>query len=101
VQITAVLSDVQVYIPGDYCDPLYWDGCWGWSWGGMVSYQAGTLAIELLDLKDGATGGAYQAIWAALDHGILVAYPSFDLQRLLEGIDRAFAQSPYLSAGPG
>jgi hypothetical protein len=96
VQITFVLGEVDTYVPSDWCDP-YWGDCWYWPWGYTVSYKTGTLVIDLLDVSAGPSpGGAYQTRWAALAHGVAADFPSYDVARFLEAIDRAFAQSPYL-----
>lgn len=101
VQLTAVNTDVFVYYPIWWCDP-YWGyyGCWYWGWGVVDSYQAGTLITELLDVSSASPGQDLNTLWAALDYGVLYQYPSIDLPRALESIDRAFAQSAYIQTGP-
>lgn len=90
-----------------------WFGGWGflpywnagvnssWGWGvpaGAIpyAYQAGTLLITMLDLRtqDGSTR-TIPLLWAAALDGI-VTTTSNTVDRILTGVDQAFAQSPYL-----
>lgn len=99
VQVTAVLGNITVYYPGYWCDPYYYYSCWYWGWGAVDSYQVGTLIVELIDLYGTPVDGNLPVAWAALDYGVLGGYASYDLPRLVSGIDRAFAQSPYIQSG--
>lgn len=90
VQVTAIIGQVDVWYPGYWCDP-YWGYCYGW--GSSYSYQVGTMVIDL---------NAQTAIlWTATSYGVLFGPPiQYDLPYLLESVDRAFAQSPYIQAAP-
>lgn len=93
-----------------------WFGAWGslpywgpavgpgWSWGmpfGTIPYvyQAGTLLITMLDLRaQDANTRKIPLLWAGVLDGILPAGANAANQtpRIIEGINQAFAQSPYL-----
>jgi len=99
VQVTGVIGQVTVYYPDYWCDPYYYYSCWYWGWGSVDSYEVGTLIIDLIDLYGAPVSGNLPTAWTALAYGVLGGYPTYDLPRAIEGIDRAFAQSPYLQAG--
>ena len=81
----------------------YWPGWPGygpdWTWGAPVgavefSFESGTLAMVMLDLRNGNTTlKEVPILWAGAIQGVLA---SSNLDRALTGIDQAFAQSPYL-----
>jgi hypothetical protein len=100
VQVTGVIGQITVYYPGYWCDPYYYYSCWYWGWGAVDSYEVGTLIIELIDLNGTPVNGYLPVAWAGLEYGVLFGYGSYDIPRAVEGIDRAFAQSPYIQAAP-
>ncbi|MFM7329287.1 MAG: DUF4136 domain-containing protein [Bacteroidota bacterium] len=58
------------------------------------SYQSGILAIELIDLKNRTPDNKLQVVWVA---NIGDVYTSTDpFVKVLDAIDQAFRQSPYL-----
>lgn len=58
------------------------------------SYQSGLLAIELIDLKNPTPDNKLQVVWVA---NIGDVYTSTDpFAKVLDAIDQAFRQSPYL-----
>ena len=80
----------------------YWPGWPGygpdWAWGvpsGVeFNFESGTLAIVMLDLRGGEPNfKRVPVLWAAGIEGAVVTTSVGDL---LNGIDQAFAQSPYL-----
>jgi hypothetical protein len=81
----------------------YWGAGVGPSWGWGVpagaipyAYQAGTLLITMLDPRDKDPSiRQIPLLWAAALDGI-VTTTSNTVDRILIGIDQAFAQSPYL-----
>jgi hypothetical protein len=98
VQVTAIIGQIDVWYPGYWCDP-YWGYCYGW--GTSYSYQVGTMVMELIDLADATPGGDAAILWDATSYGVLFGPPiEYDLPNLLESVDRAFAQSPYIQAAP-
>ena len=90
-----------------------WYGAWGylpywsvgvssaWTWGvpaGGIpyAYQAGTVLITMLDVRaQHAETQQIPLLWAAALDGI-VSTPQDTAVRVGEGVDQAFAQSPYL-----
>jgi len=82
----------------------YWGG-WpagygaGWDWGVpgaevTFTYASGTLAITMLDLRNGdASTQRVPVLWAALINGVITSVAP---DNALAGISQAFLQSPYL-----
>ena len=76
----------------------------GWTWGipgGAIPYvyQVGTVLITMLDLRaQSADTRTIPLLWAGVLDGILPAGANAANQtpRIIDGIDQAFAQSPYL-----
>lgn len=58
------------------------------------SYQTGTLVIEIIDLKNLTPDKKYQVVWVA-KIGDLYNSPD-PSSKVLEAVDQAFDQSPYL-----
>jgi hypothetical protein len=82
-----------------YWDPLYSAGYgWGYPAGTVAySYQTGTVLVTLVrDHPTDVQSQKVPVLWAAAINGVLEG--SSDVQRALDGIDKAFAQSPYLRA---
>ncbi len=96
-----------------YCD--YYPG-WGW-WGGWgywypgypgygygypycfsgYQYDIGTLAIDVVDLTDpNDQDSTLSVVWTGIMNGLASGRSSVDQQRVVEAIDQAFDQSPYL-----
>jgi len=82
----------------------YWPGWpvgygpeWAWGYPGNVTtftYESGTLAMVMLDLRNGdQSAKRVPILWAGAVNGVL-AIASVD--DALAGIDQAFTQSPYL-----
>ncbi|UCF20639.1 MAG: DUF4136 domain-containing protein [Gemmatimonadota bacterium] len=86
--------------PG-YCWDPYW--CWGWYWPPVVgssTYRAGTYFVVMARVEGiGAPGqdDEFEAQWGGLADGVLSSSSSSNLNRLLDGIDQMFKQSPYLA----
>jgi hypothetical protein len=94
-------------------DPAFWLGnpghpgpaSWGhpgsgwsypWSWV-PISFQPGTLLIEVFDLKSAPSSpGSIAALWASVAYGVSAGGGAYDTALVLDSIDRAFDQSPYL-----
>ena len=76
----------------------------GWAWGmpfGAIPYvyQVGTILITMLDLRaQDENTERIPLLWAGVLDGILPsgANAKNTLPRIIDGIDQAFAQSPYL-----
>jgi hypothetical protein len=79
-----------------------YDGSWGvyYPWAGAVDvvvFDAGSLLIDMLDARNpDPAGKQLRAIWSAAFQGLLADSTDGLLQRIDQGIDQAFAQSPYL-----
>ncbi|MEW5739008.1 MAG: DUF4136 domain-containing protein [Myxococcota bacterium] len=108
VGLTAVSSTIEIY-GGGYC--YYWS-YWYWyypcypSYTYVSSYKARTFVMDLVDTKSAAAnprpdGGAGPAgiIWSNWLYGVISTSYQFEAAAILQGIDEAFAQSPYVKAG--
>lgn len=79
----------------------YWGGYpgYGWYyppyWGGSVTYEVGTLMLFLVD-PDAYDPelDAIGVVWAGAMRGLLASNPTS--ARVIDGVDQAFTQSPYL-----
>jgi hypothetical protein len=75
--------------------------CWGWGWYwppyvGTTSYDAGTYFMVMADANQITPSDSTQGVWGGVVNGVLTSSAGSDYQRLLNGIDQAFSQSPYL-----
>lgn len=108
VGLTAVSSNIEIY-GGGYC--YYWS-YWYWyypcypSYTYVSSYKARTFVMDLVDTKSAAAnprpdGGASPAgiIWSNWLYGVVSSSYQLEGAAILQGIDEAFAQSPYVKAG--
>ena len=98
-QVTSVGSPAWWWGYPGYWDIAYW-GNWGyWYYPYTISYgfSTGSFITELLDLK-APQGDEKQLpiIWSNYLTGILSVSQTYDNQRAIEGVNQAFAQSPYL-----
>ena len=90
----------------------YWwgyPGYWGWPGYGyyypwatyLGSYEEGALIIDISDLKNiDHTNKTINALWASMIGGVLTDNNGLIDQRLIDQIDQAFEQSPYLYTNP-
>ncbi len=86
-----------VYYPGYWCDYWYYYSCYyGWSYAG--SYSFGAAILEMSDLANFSTtpDQPLQIVWSAMVYGV-ASTSAYNTQRAVEGINRAFGQSPYLA----
>jgi hypothetical protein len=74
-----------------------------WSYSSQA-YKAGTLVIELVDLRDAgsnassdASGERLEVAWSAYAHAVTTSLLSSQTEQALAAIDQAFLQSPYLT----
>ena len=81
--------------PGYYYSGYYgYGGYYNYPVVQSYSYQSGILVIELIDLKNRTPDNKLQVVWVA---NIGDVYTSTDpYVKVLEAIDQAFRQSPYL-----
>jgi hypothetical protein len=108
VLVSAVADEytAYTYYPG------YWWGYWGWyypcyycypgypSYITVTTYEAGTLFIDMLDPESApADSTEVPFVWTGAANGLIVGTAGTNLTRILDGVDRLFAQSPYLGDG--
>jgi hypothetical protein len=95
-----------------YSYPIYpgwgWWGGWGYwgypgyGWGypggvAVTNYQTGSLFIDMVDpVNPNAATGEIPVLWDAALNGLLSGSSSGKTQRITNGINQAFKQSPYL-----
>jgi len=109
VYVRGVQSDFYCTYWGDWA---YW-GYPGWSYYfpypcGTNSWHSGMLTIHIVDLaaakaeREAAPGstGIIRGVWFSGVYGAEVESVSFVTARAIDGIDEAFAQSPYLVRAP-
>lgn len=108
VLVSAVADEYTsyTYYPG------YWWGYWGWYYPcyycypgypgyiDVTNYKAGTLFIDMLD-PDLAFADSTEVplVWTGAANGLITGAAGANLNRLLDGVDRLFVQSPYLGDG--
>lgn len=82
-----------------YWDPGYWGDWFDWYSPYVVTgyYTAGTLLVELLDLRPAKATDDLPVVWDALMGGNLSGSPDHDTERMLRALDQAMTQSPYLN----
>ena len=84
------------YYPG-YPGGCYW--CYGGGYYGTVTYEVGTVLVDMVDLRqilfDGLAPEDVEHSWVAVMRGLL-GYSTSSEERVVSGIQQAFKQSPYL-----
>lgn len=86
-------------ISGGPCYPGYYPPWWGWGWcypPVVYQFAVGTLVFGLIDGSDLENQEDVTFKWTAGINGALSSSTSTNTRRLVDGIDQAFAQSPYL-----
>lgn len=77
-------------------------GTWSYPWDWLpLRLQSGTLLVEIADLRGSSVPGQVGVLWASLAYGVSAQVGVYDTPAVRDAIDRAFAQSPYLSTGQG
>ena len=85
-----------------YWTPGYWGDWLGWHYPYQVQYgyTAGSMLMEMLDLKaDQQSGKKLPVVWDAFIGGLLTSSAEVNLERTLAAVEQAFDQSPYLKKG--
>jgi hypothetical protein len=85
------------YWGGYYCwwYPYYCGGGgWYYPYYPVSSYSTGTMVISMIDAKHEGTDGGLPLVWTAAMNGLLSG--TYETNRVNQGIDQAFKQSPYL-----
>jgi hypothetical protein len=94
----AAMSSTTYFYDYWYC---WWYGGYypGWGWYyppyyTVSSYTTGSLIMTLVDPNNDSPIGRAQSAWIGAANGLLSN--STDINRALDAVDQAFAQSPYL-----
>jgi len=84
---------------GGYWEPAAWgypSDAWSYPWTWVpLAYKAGTLLVEMGDLRN-ASNGQIDVVWAALGYAVSADGQIYDTPLVHQAVDQAFAQSPYL-----
>jgi hypothetical protein len=102
LSLTYITNSVDYYYSGGYCD--IWYGYYGCYYPPVYagSYRYGTAILNMVDKRSPANPGApFPGRWVNFMYGVVTEYAgsaSYNTSRLVEAIDRGFAQSPYLNA---
>jgi Domain of unknown function (DUF4136) len=95
-----VAITTQQWVVIDWIGGCYypWYGCWGWyypTFPYVYTYETGTVLAIILDrLRADDAQRRMPVAWVGAVNGVIDVGGEVD--RALEGIDQAFAQSPYL-----
>ncbi len=80
-----------------YCYPCYY--C-GYPTVGYTTYEVGSVIIELINIREIEAGPIdpedSPLSWIGISRGLIGSDKKFNAQRTVDGIDKAFKQSPYL-----
>jgi Domain of unknown function (DUF4136) len=85
------------YYGGYYCwyYPYYCGGGWYYPYyPSYSSYTTGSLLITMVDASKESADGSLGVVWTTVMNGLLSG--TYDIDRLQNGIDQSFRQSPYL-----
>ncbi len=74
--------------------PYYCGGGWYYPYVPVTSYSTGTLVMTLVDPKAESTDDSRRVVWTGAINGLLSG--AYDAARVSNGINKVFAQSPYL-----
>jgi hypothetical protein len=85
-----------VYYPGYWCDYWVYYGCY-YDWYYAGSYKFGTVIMDMGDLTQ-PVAEPLKSLWVGAVYGVATG-AAYDTQRILDGVNRAFNQSPYLETG--
>jgi hypothetical protein len=97
-----ITNSVDYYYSGGYCD--IWYGYYGCYYPPVYagSYRYGTAILTMVDLANPPSGSTpFPGLWSSFMYGVVTEYTgstAYNTSRLVEGINRAFEQSPYLNA---
>ncbi len=82
----------------------YWDD-WYYPFPALFGFSSGTLFIEMVDLRPTSTvlegrANKLPVVWRAFMSGLLTGSQRINIDRTVEAVEQAFAQSPYLDKNP-
>ena len=85
--------------PG-YWPASYWGNWTGWYYPYPVTYTYTTNALiaDIVDLTSGQQDGKLQIVWSCYIGGPASYSINYDVKRMVESINQAFAQSPYIKS---
>ena len=90
--LVIVFANQSTWVSGGCYSSWYsWYYYYGWCYPVYYTYDIGSLIIVMLDPNE-----SKNALWVAALNGILEDTNAGIADRLTDGIDQAFAQSPYL-----
>ncbi len=70
---------------------------WFYPYRVYYGYTAGSLLLEMMDLKaTRVEGKRLPVVWDSFMSGLLTSNASLNQERTLQAVEQAFAQSPYL-----
>jgi hypothetical protein len=93
IRLAVLSGTAAVYYSGYWCSYWYYYSCYyDYSYAG--SYKYGTIMLDMGTIRpsDGKLGSA----WVAGIYGVATSVP-YDVSRIVDGINRAYGQSPYLA----
>lgn len=108
IQVTYA-EDTQKFVQY-YDDPYWWldypgywpAGYWG-NWTGwyypypvVYTYTTNALITDMVDLTAGEQNGKLKIVWSCYIGGPASASINYDVKRMIDAVDQAFEQSPYL-----
>lgn len=108
IQVTYA-EDTQKFVQY-YDDPYWWldypgywpAGYWG-NWTGwyypypvVYTYTTNALITDMVDLTAGEQNGKLKIVWSCYIGGPASASINYDVKRMINAVDQAFEQSPYL-----
>jgi hypothetical protein len=109
--VVVAVSAAATTVVGAYSS--YWCDYWGWyGWYGypcgyypgytyIYSYDLGTIFIDMLDVRPEALlDDQIDVLWTGAVRGVLGTADPVTEERIHDGIDQAFRQSPYLRSNP-
>ena len=109
IQVTYA-EDTQKFVQY-YDDPYWWldypgywpAGYWG-NWTGwyypypvVYTYTTNALIADMVDLTAGEQNGKLKIVWSCYIGGPASASINYDVKRMTNAVNQAFAQSPYLN----
>ncbi len=100
--------DVGVFVGKVVCDnwSVYWYPGWGGWWGGFppiyypvpvpTNYRTGTILFPIIEIGDREPDDIVNVLWHSVVDGLVSSSAANNETRIVDNIDQAFEQSPYL-----
>jgi hypothetical protein len=93
------VPDLLVLVTMVGVDNSYYVWYPGWGYVGRVSYETGTVFVDMIDPNDPTPGvepPEIPVVWTGALRGILSGGAATAATRIVDGLNQAFDQSPYL-----